>query len=154
MPSAPTPFLCPSFIALSTEYFQLHMVFISANEGHTGNKEQEGSNVPLCQIPPWAEPKPRSRSCVSDSGAIGPAPAAQSVTPDHAQPLPWQPLHCAPWRPRVTTADAATSRPTPFSPPRHALTQHRRPRIPATRRQEQSVRLRPRVNVSEKLLSL
>ena len=85
--------LCPVFIVLSTEYFQFHIVFISAfldlwvfpqNEGHTANREQEGSNVPPCQTPPWAQPKPLMQLCQRQR-AIGPAPAAQSPLTMHSR---------------------------------------------------------------------
>lgn len=38
-------------------------------------------------------------------GPAGLVPASALVTPDHALQFPWQPLHCAPGRPRVTTAE-------------------------------------------------
>lgn len=156
-------FKCTAFIVLSTEYFQFHINFFSfqffrslgfpQSEGHTRRL-----TLPLCQIPMRVGPKDTYTAVSATGGhcrgAIGPVPAAQLVTPDHAQQLPWQPLHCAPWRPRVTTADATTSRPTPFSPPQHALTQHQWPCIPATCRQKQSVRLSPKVSASGEVLSL
>lgn len=95
------------------------------------NKEQEGSSASLSP-PVGGAQVALHTAVVSDSGAIGPAPAAQLVTPGHAQLLPWQPLHCA-RRPQVTTADTPpadlSSSPLLSTP----LTQHRRPRIPATR---------------------
>lgn len=120
-------------------------------------KQGPRGSLPFCQIPMRAEP---NHACPAVSatrghwgGAVGPVPTAQPVTPGHALQLPWQPLHCAPWRPQVTTADATTSRRMPSSPPQHALTQQHRSHTPATSHQKQSLRSRSKVDASRELLS-
>lgn len=156
------PCMCSIFI-LSTEYSQFHINFFHCNflnlmvfprvKDIWQNKQQEGSR-PFSQIPMWAE---QNHTCPAVSatrghwgGAIGPVPTAQLVTPGQALQLPWQPLHCAPWRPQVTTADATTSRHTPLSPPQHALTQQHRSHTPAISHQ---IRSRLKVDASWELLS-
>lgn len=129
VPLVPMCYICSMFIMLSTEYFQFGINFSSfqflrslgfpQSEGHMAGQERRRLTLPLCQIPRQVEP---SHTCAAVSaarghwgGAVGPVPAAQLVTPDQAQQLPWQPLHCAPRRPQVTTADATTGRHTPLS---------------------------------------
>lgn len=121
------------FITFRTEFFPFHMNFISLQfrsslgfpqrEGHRAKRGTRRLALQPCQVPRRESPT-SLYCCVSDKrtlgGAVGPVPAAQLVTPDQAQQLPWQLLHCAPRRPRVTAADAPTSRrpppPLPGSP--------------------------------------
>ena len=84
--------LCPVFIVLSAEYFQFHIVFISAfldlwvfprmkDIQQTRNKK-----APMClpvKLPRGRSPS-RSRSCQRQR-AIGPAPAAQSPLTMHSR---------------------------------------------------------------------
>lgn len=156
--------MCSIFI-LSTEYSQFHINFFHFNsldllvfprvKDIWQNRQQEAS-LPFCPIPMWVEPK---HTCPAVSatrghwgGTVGPIPTAQLVTPGQALQLPWKPLHCAPWRPQVTNADATTSRHKPLSPPQHALTQQHRSHTPATSHQRQSVRSRSKVDASWELL--
>lgn len=106
------PFLCAfsfcvltcsvSLIMFSTEFFQFHinlfhfrfvMLLVFRREKDIWpNEEQEGS---LCSSARShaGRAKPPLYCCVSDKrtlgGAVGPVPAAQLVTPDQAQQLPW-----------------------------------------------------------------
>lgn len=122
--------MCSKFIILSTEHFQFPINFLSffldflvfpRVKGIQQYKKQESSLLPLTQILMRMGP---SHTCTTASatgrhwgGTIGPVPAAQLVTSDQAQQLPWQLLHCALWRPWVATADATTSRHRLFSTP-------------------------------------
>ena len=90
------------FIVLSTEYFQFRINFFSfqffrslgfpQSEGHTAKQGTRRLTLPLCQIPMRVEPN-STYTAVSATGghcrgAMGPVPAAQLVTPDHAHQLP------------------------------------------------------------------
>lgn len=125
---------CSSCLAQSTVnflfislHFERSVLLVFPSEGHMAKQGRRRPPLPRSPIPTREGPDLAVRLCQGqeDPGrGCSPVPAAQPVTPDQAQQLPWQPLLRAPWRPRVTTADATSSSHAP-SPSQHTLTQQR-----------------------------